>query len=499
MEEEKIEIKKHDPYVSLLWTILAFIFPMTEYMFYVMWKEKGQYEETEKKAKLAAIAGSALQIILILVTSIYGLINGETFFDTTLRSFLFYVFLLYALESTSVLVFAHEYVVKFEDYQETKIFKLGRKIAVALTTIFSILMVYQMDAVMKTPLPKGFPLNAERPTIAFYALFILTGALVSLLIASNKIHKLGERRDFLEKIFYIAFPMGLVGARAWWVISEWNRSLANNHSLKAIFDVRSGGLAVQGGVLLGAFVGIWILTEMKKEISSMKVIDAAIPGILIAQAIGRLGNFTNIEVYGAASDPAKWWFLPQIIVNQYMNGLGHFVVPLFLVEAMLNILGYFLITYIVGGLLKKWVVPGAQAYCYLIWYGTVRYILEPLRDEEYIMGTSGRMSLVFILLGIGLLLVTHVISYIRKKNPQLDTSFIEKRKAMSEKMDNRSKTFKILMSLPLINGFYYGFYRFVKGHYYSGFAWIIFGSVIGWIFDLYFILKERTLWMSKEK
>ena len=70
---------------------------------------------------------------------------------------------------------------------------------------------------------------------------------------------------------------------------------------------------------------------------------------------------------------------------------------------------------------------------------------------------------------------------------------------MSEKMDNRSKTFKILMSLPLINGFYYGFYRFVKGHYYSGFAWIIFGSVIGWIFDLYFILKERTLWMSKEK
>ena len=103
-KKEKIEVKEHSDYVSILWTLLAFLFPMTEYIFRVMWKEKGLHETTEKRTKLASIIGSAVQVVFILVTSIYGLIKGTTFISISLRAFLFYTFLLYALESAAILI-----------------------------------------------------------------------------------------------------------------------------------------------------------------------------------------------------------------------------------------------------------------------------------------------------------------------------------------------------------------------------------------------------------
>lgn len=500
MEETK-KIEPHTPYMTLLWSVLAFLFPVTAYMYQVMWKET--QKETVKKGKWAAILGASLQILFVLVVILMTLLNSQpdslTFLGISLRGFLFYVCFFFALEGTATLIFAHEYVVRHDGEEETKFFQIGRKIAIAETTLFSIISVYLIDAVLKTPLPKGIPFSSDKPTVAFYALFILFGAVMSLLIASNKIHKQGGRRDTLETIFYVAFPMGLVGARAWWVISEWNRTLAGNHTLAAILDVRSGGLAVQGGVLLGAWVGVWMYVEMKKKLSTFKILDAAIPGILIAQAIGRLGNFTNIEVYGQVADPSKWWFLPQIIIQQYESGLGHFVVPLFFVEALLNVAGYFFITYVLGGLLKKWLNDGDLAFSYLVWYGCVRFAIEPLRDQEYIMGTSQQMSIVFVALGVGLILLSHLLTWIRKKNPQLDENFLSWRRKVASQMEEKSKTSKILCSLPIIGGFYYGFYRFVKGHYYTGISWIIVGSILGWALDLYYIVTDKTLLMSKEK
>lgn len=485
--------KEHEKYISWFWTIIAFLFPVSEYMFYNMWDK--DYEKTTKKTKLSSIIGACTQVLLIIILSCLLSFSSSFLLGTlTTRSFLFYVSLFYSLESASGLIFAHVLYVNNPMKTENKIYKLFRYLFIALTTIFGVLAVYEMDAVI-IDIPKGIPFDSQSPTIAFYAIFILFGAAMSYLIASNKIHKLGGPRDMLEVVFYIAFPLGIVGARAWWVISEWNRSLAGSHTFWDIINIRNGGLAIQGGVLFGAWVGVWHLIEKRRSISIFKLTDAIVPGILIAQAIGRLGNFTNVEVYGQVANASDWWFLPNVIVNQYMNSLGHFVVPLFLIEGLMNVLGYFVLTYIVGGLLKKWIEDGDISFGYLVWYGTVRMIMEPMRDEQFIMGTSVQMSIAFIVAGVLCIIINHLVRYLVRNNQTKVQGFNLWCQKVSQKMDEHSYYVKIIGCLPIINGFYYGFYRFIKGHYYTGVSWLIFGSVIGWIIDLYSVLTKKPLVM----
>lgn len=492
--DENEKKQEHEVFLRWLWAILAFIFPVTEYMFHVMWYQT--HPETEKKSRIASIIGAGIQIVFVLAMLLVFLINPTFTLGTLkIRSFLFYVSLLYALECASALIFAHMYYVRFPQNTNTKFYLIGHRIAIFLTIAFSVLAVYEMDSVLKS-IPKGIPF--DDPVVAFYAIFILFGAVMAYLIASNKVHKLGGKRDMLEAVFYLAFPLGIVGARIWWVISEWNRELLGNHTLSAILNIRQGGLAIQGGVLLGAWVGAWFLIEKRRNIPIMKLTDAIVPGILIAQAIGRLGNFTNVEVYGQVANASDWWFLPQIIIEQYNSHLGHFVVPLFLIEALMNVLGYFVLTYIVNGCLKKWTCDGDASFGYLIWYGVVRLIMEPMRDPKYIMGTSEQMSIVFIVVGVLCVIINHVWHLVKKNKPQLKEKWIAWCHKMSEKMDNNSNAMKIIGALPIIDGFYYGFYRFVKGHYYTGISWIIVGSVFGWILDLVWILNKKNLLMSQQ-
>ncbi len=490
--------QEHATYISWLWALLTFLFPACEYMFKVMWDKS--HPETERKTKLASIIGAAVQILFILTITIIFLANSSFTLGTlTIRQFLFYVFLLYALESASVLIFAHCYYVRFPQNTETKFYLIGHRIAIFLTVAFSILAVYMMDAVIKS-IPKGIIMKDGEPVIAFYAIFILFGACMAYLIATNKVHKLGGKRNMLEAVFYLAFPLGIVGARIWWVISEWNRELAGNHTFEAIINIRNGGLAIQGGVLLGAWVGAWFLIEKRRTLPIFKLTDAIVPGILIAQAIGRLGNFTNVEVYGQVANPADWWFLPRIVIEQYMSNLDHFVVPLFLIEALFNVLGYFVLTYLVDGLFKKlkWSKPGDASFGYLLWYGVVRLIMEPMRDPEYIMGTSEQMSIAFIVAGAVCIILNHVIRYLGAAKPQIKEKWASWCHKVSEKMDNMPMWARALLALPIIDGFYYGFYRLVKGHYYTGVSWLIFGSFIGWIIDFVFVLREKTLILTQQ-
>ena len=94
---------------------------------------------------------------------------------------------------------------------------------------------------------------------------------------------------------------------------------------------------------------------------------------------------------------------------------GEIHVPLFLIEGLLNVAGYFFLTYVVGKLLKKWTVPGDVALGYLIWYGTVRAILEPMRNPAYIMdkNISVWMSIAFVIVGVLGVVVVHLLHWKR--------------------------------------------------------------------------------------
>lgn len=256
-------------------------------------------------------------------------------------------------------------------------------------------------------------------TIYWYAFFILVGAVICYYMCQYFIKKDGYPHVLLENMFFIAFPAGILGSRIWYVLSSLEEYQGN---WLDVFNFRLGGLAIQGGVLFGMLAGVWYAKKFHPKLSLRYGMDIIIPNILIAQAIGRWGNFFNQEVYGACLPTSQFWFLPRFIVNQMSEGIcvaGYTAVPLFLYESLLNTLGFILITFVLRKFWKKGRHIGDLASLYFVWYGLVRLVLEPLRQTEYIMTifnirTSVATSIGFIILGVALMLVNRY--YDKRKN-----------------------------------------------------------------------------------
>ena len=279
----------------------------------------------------------------------------------------------------------------------------------------------------EAPLPAGFKIF--NLPIRFYALFILGGAILAYLLARRYLKKAGFELDFAEGLFYTAFPAGIVGARIWYVIASWNTEFAGQPFIN-IFKIWNGGLAIQGGVILGVAVGMLYVILKKPHYNVLKIASLIVPTILLAQAIGRFGNFFNCEVYGAPVN-SNWILLPNILKEQLMynsNGVlvcdpGFCHLPLFLIEGLINTAGFFIIMYAIRLPLKKWIKPGDLIGCYFIWYGIVRAVLEPLRNSSFQMGknlTSVWMAVLFVVIGIAVIVLSHVFA------PKLDAYYDRK-------------------------------------------------------------------------
>jgi phosphatidylglycerol:prolipoprotein diacylglycerol transferase len=265
--------------------------------------------------------------------------------------------------------------------------------------------------------------------ISWYSIFVLTGAIVAYLI-SKYFYKKDElsktHPDLLESLFLIAFPCGLLGARIWYIVSELDYYLSDPISMIKVWE---GGLAIQGGVLGGILAGYLVLRYYKVEMHFRRLVDMIVPNILIAQCIGRWGNFFNQEVYGECIPKSNVSWIPDFILDN-MNGgriycrTGYVATPLFLYEGILTLLGFILISIVIRKLYTKR-VDGQLGAMYLIYYGAIRIIMEPMRNEAYIMKFFGDvsqsvfMSALFIIAGISIIAILEV--YRKKLAPVKDT------------------------------------------------------------------------------
>lgn len=271
--------------------------------------------------------------------------------------------------------------------------------------------------------------------ITLYAICILIGAVTAYKLSQFFLKKRGYDPEAIENLFYIAFPSGIVGARIWYVIANFSKEFAGREWWK-VFAIWEGGLAIQGGVIGGVVVGVIFMIKRRPNIPVLLATDCIVPTILVAQCIGRWGNFFNQEVYGGCVE--RWRFLPNFITDRLTIALNfsgngwnttgngnliylcgdadHMVLPLFLIEGTLNLVGFFLIAFAVPALFR-WISKKTKGKCsladgdlmcvYLIWYGALRALLEPLRNNDYIMGnyTSVYMSIAFVIVGaIGIVL-----------------------------------------------------------------------------------------------
>lgn len=276
-----------------------------------------------------------------------------------------------------------------------------------------------------------------KPSIAWYAICILGGAILVYFVCDHRFYVEYGKHGILESTFLVAFPAGVIGARIGYVIGNWSRTAEGaisfaqrvaNGQWWAPLAIWEGGLTIISGALVGIIVGVLWFIWRNKKYSIWLAVDIIVPTILIAQAVGRWGNFFNAEVHGNQVLAANWsWFLPKMVLNNatYSEKLGqaasgYIFAPLFYIEFLSNLAGYFFIRFALGKGLRKYLNLGDLAFSYIVWYGLTRAIMEPLRNINYNMGTDNYYSwiwaMVFVVAGCFAIFINHLVRYLINKN-----------------------------------------------------------------------------------
>lgn len=253
--------------------------------------------------------------------------------------------------------------------------------------------------------------------IYWYAIIITTGLLLAILFASSQARYAGLTKDNVLDIALIGIPTAVIGARLFFVLF----TLSNYKSFWEVFDIRDGGLAIYGAVIV-AFLDGFIYCRCKK-INPFALFDLGALGFLIGQSVGRWGNFMNAEVYGRETDS---------LFGMTINGNGPFH-PTFLYESVWNALG-FLLLFIYFRKFRKH--NGEVFSLYFFWYGLGRFFLEGMRVEEYILklgdvNIDQLLAAVFAIIG----LVAFFVIRFGKFDKKNDIKIISEKEAEDGEID----------------------------------------------------------------
>ena len=260
----------------------------------------------------------------------------------------------------------------------------------------------------------SFTLFNKPFTIMWYGIIICLGIFCAFFYFLYRCKKANISADDVLDITLVTVIIGIAGARLYFEIFHggfletggtfWENVKGTLYNLVAIWN---GGLAIYGGILFGA--ATVLLMSRRKKIPFFVLADAAGPGVMIAQAIGRWGNFCNGEAYGA--QVSESFFLRMGLKNyQTFCDFGTpslvYVHPTFLYESLWNVLGFVLINLFY----RKRKFHGEAFLWYVTWYGIGRTFIEMLRTDSLMLGSfrvSSLLSAVLVVALIPLLIVAH--------------------------------------------------------------------------------------------
>lgn len=233
-------------------------------------------------------------------------------------------------------------------------------------------------------------------SLKYYSFFIFLGMLVACFLIFKEAKRKKINEDLLTNILFYGIIIGILGARSYYVLFNLDYYLKNPLE---IFMIWHGGLAIHGGLIAGLI--FLIIYSKKHNLNIFKLLDIIVVGVIIAQSIGRWGNFFNQEAYGPVTSLSnlKSMHLPNFIIKgMYIDGSYH--EPTFFYESVISLLGF--IVLILIRKLKNLKV-GTLTGTYLIWYGIERFIIESLRTDSLMLGNikvAQLVSLIFIIFGI---------------------------------------------------------------------------------------------------
>lgn len=237
-------------------------------------------------------------------------------------------------------------------------------------------------------------------SIKWYSLFILSGIIIAWIFIQSDAKKFGIGKDTITNLIFWAVICGIIGARLYYVIFNWGYY---SEHMNEIWRVWEGGLAIHGGLIVGCIV---ILIYCKRhKLSFLRILDITAPYLLLAQAIGRWGNFFNGEAYGVATTYQHLKsikIIPEFVIYG-MNINGVYYTPTFYYESLWCIFGFIIILLIRK---FKYLRLGQQIGTYLMWYSVGRFFIESLRTDSLMLGYFKVAQIVSVILFIvGLVLV----------------------------------------------------------------------------------------------
>lgn len=240
----------------------------------------------------------------------------------------------------------------------------------------SIASNFKADFLASIPSPTVSYVDLGPFRIHFYAVFIILGVFVAGFLGHRRLRARGAQNLEVIDIALWAVPFGIVGGRIVHVLTHFNDYFGATADPTAAFRIWEGGLAIYGAIGFGA-IGAYIGSRLSK-VNFLAFADAIAPGLLLAQAIGRLGNYFNQELFGAPTDLP--WGLEIDNADAIPLGLpvGTVFHPTFAYEALFSVAGALVLLW----LDRKYALRSGRLFAvYLIWYSGCRYIIEGLRID----------------------------------------------------------------------------------------------------------------------
>jgi prolipoprotein diacylglyceryl transferase len=221
------------------------------------------------------------------------------------------------------------------------------------------------------PSPPSNALEVGPLTFRYYGLMLALGVVAAVAMGQRRWVARGGNADDVYEVAKWAVPAGLLGSRAYHVMTDWTSFQGRWLDTVKIWE---GGLGIPGGLLAGVGAGILVARSRRMDVTGL--LDAIVPAVPVAQAIGRLGNWFNQELYGRPSN------LPWAVeIDRPSSEFADFSTfhPTFLYEALLNLT---IAAVLVAADRKAWLKAGAILPLWIALYGAARFFVEGLRIDD---------------------------------------------------------------------------------------------------------------------
>jgi prolipoprotein diacylglyceryl transferase len=231
-----------------------------------------------------------------------------------------------------------------------------------------------MALLASIPSPSSGALEVGPLTLHAYGFMLLLAIVAATALAGSLWARRGGDWDLVFRVAMWGVAGGIVGARLYHVATSWNE--VPDPKWQGVFEIWEGGLGIWGGILGGVLAGSVVVRRSGESV--FRFLECAAPGLLLAQAIGRWGNYFNQELFGVPTNRA--WGLEIDPENRPVEyAASDTFHPVFLYESLWNLLGVGLLLLV----LRRGRVKPPGVFClYVAWYTFGRFFLELIRTDE---------------------------------------------------------------------------------------------------------------------